>query len=229
MSFPYRPPAKHPPVEYQEEERDPRRFIPTRYVGPLGPARTGVSTEPSYMRPGTRNSVVPGKVNEWTEPADMGEGLYPDGTQRNSAVAGDDDLIEDTPEDEARRRQRRAGSYWDNVPRHPDQGYEGAPLPTPNDPAQYLHTPNIPDVSQENVPGAGNQAMSYKPGQSQDYRVEEDPEFQRFLEHQNLSAEEKERQWIQENLFPKGLSADLVTREIVDHQGEVVGTLPDFN
>jgi hypothetical protein len=53
-------------------------------------------------------------------------------------------------------------------------------------------------------------------------------DIERWARDQQLSPEEREQNWIEENLHPQGLSADLVTREIIDPQGRVVGRLPDF-
>lgn len=60
---------------------------------------------------------------------------------------------------------------------------------------------------------------------------EDDPQadVQRWQQHAMTAPEDRENQWIAENLWPKGLSADKQTREIIGPDGQVVGQLPDFN
>ena len=53
-------------------------------------------------------------------------------------------------------------------------------------------------------------------------------EMEQFIAHNRMSVEERQSAWIQENLTPKGYSADLETGEIISPQGQVVGRLPSF-
>lgn len=61
---------------------------------------------------------------------------------------------------------------------------------------------------------------------NQDGIVDEIEQYQAFLKQ---SPEERRINWVHEHLTPRGFSADYETGEIVDTQGNVVGTLPSFN
>lgn len=98
-------------------ERDPRRFIPSRNIEPLGPALRGqdvldneqygsargqavdpndpvlphIVADPArpYTAPGTRNRAVPGSVIEYTDPQEPQPYGPFDPAERNRAVPGD--------------------------------------------------------------------------------------------------------------------------------------------
>lgn len=52
---------------------------------------------------------------------------------------------------------------------------------------------------------------------------------QQYQQHIQTKPEDRLQLWIKQNLWPKGLSADMSTGEIVDASGQVVGRLPDLS
>lgn len=51
-----------------------------------------------------------------------------------------------------------------------------------------------------------------------------------YRQHQTMSPEEKQKQWIAENVWKRGMTVDMQTGEIVDPQSEqVIGRLPPFD
>jgi hypothetical protein len=99
----------------------------------------------------------------------------------------------------------------DEGERSPELGpWTGGNLPSPSD----------PEVS--------DRVHGYSPGNdlNNDGVVNEIDEYMR---HQKMTPEERRHTWVQQTLHPKGLSADYLTNEIIDHKtGRVVGKLPDF-
>lgn len=82
------------------------------------------------------------------------------------------------------------------------------------------------------MPGLADDEMYRKPQQFDPADTNRDgivDEIERWMAHQRMGPDEIKRDWIEQNVWKRGLTVDQVTGEIVDpHSGQVVGRMPQF-
>ena len=92
----------------------------------------------------------------------------------------------------------------------------------------FRNYPVLGDSTVETLPdGTVYDGMRYDPADTnQDGIVSE---IERYMAQQQMSPQQRQRQWIEQNVWSKGYTVDMGTGEIVDPQsGQAVGRLPQF-